>query len=955
MNLVKSLVIGLTFLAAEAMGQINVTNSMTADEAVQYLLGPGVTYFNAQFTGNALQLGQLTGLGAPSNFTIPEGVVICTDDVVTLDPAGVVGAITPDIATQADLLSVAQSVPPMIGQTFTITSVHNVAMLEFDFIATGNTLNFNYIFGSDEYLTFVNSQYNDVFAFFLSGPGITGPYASPPAFPGGAVNIAAVPNSNPPLPITISSVNNVLNASYYIDNTSHVDISSNGYTASLLAEHPLQCGSTYHIRLAIADCGDQSLQSFVCFAAGSLNTGIGGQAVSINSSLNPTSFNLPENTIFEGNDNLDCRTFKVMLTPYNCSNGQDTIHIQYSNQSAQEGVDFFSNLPSTIIINPGDTIYHTIHAVNDGIFENGSSISGYPGLRGEYVDVLYISSLELSTQIDSITQRVWILEEDSESNFSFITDTAHFCDAQDLAIYLDRGDSNEVSPCGDCLENYNIPYMSNYFWTETFCPDINDGSMMAISVSGTVEVCCDVFEIYDGNSINAPVIFSWGEGSSLPGTLSISQQFVSSDTSGCITYSISPDVSVNSIITIDVNSESPYDPDVYSNYYQINWIDEYENLVSTEWHYVADNDSLHEITAVVENFCGTIWKDSLVIIPYEAPHILGAENGIYYIDFCGQYTAYLPQIQGGLGPFDWYDYSQVFDIDTLNNQIIWNGVFENVGIGFVDQCGSWSGGPLSGMDTIIVRTKVDYYLWNQDSLNCIGETTPLILASWDEYAPNSDFFVQNVNSELLITNGTFLCCGYDTISQLSYGEYHFQIVDELGCQSDETIIVWEPEANIDQIIGQMDIIPFTEYTYSINQVIGASYDWEVSGGNVISGQGTNVIQVMWSNSPGYINVECDLPNGCIESDTLNIDLTNGWLELGKSMNEFKVVFEAEFIQVISGCDRFEVSVYNSLGLSIYDKIANENLIINTSEWSSGVYLLELKSSNRSTVFRFLKT
>jgi hypothetical protein len=180
-------------------------------------------------------------------------------------------------------------------------------------------------------------------------------------------------------------------------------------------------------------------------------------------------------------------------------------------------------------------------------------------------------------------------------------------------------------------------------------------------------------------------------------------------------------------------------------------------------------------------------------------------------------------------------------------------------------------------------------------------------------------------------------------------------VDELGCQSDETIIVWEPEANIDQIIGQMDIIPFTEYTYSINQVIGASYDWEVSGGNVISGQGTNVIQVMWSNSPGYINVECDLPNGCIESDTLNIDLTNGWLELGKSMNEFKVVFEAEFIQVISGCDRFEVSVYNSLGLSIYDKIANENLIINTSEWSSGVYLLELKSSNRSTVFRFLKT
>ena len=162
MRFVKGLLSGLVLAATTSFGQIAVTNNMTADEAVQYLLGPGVTYFNAQFSGNALQLGQLTGLGAPSNFAIPEGVVICTDDVVTLDANGVIGNITPDITTQPDLLSVAQSVPPMIGQTFTITSVHNVAMLEFDFIATGNTLNFNYIFGSDEYLTWVNSQFNDV-------------------------------------------------------------------------------------------------------------------------------------------------------------------------------------------------------------------------------------------------------------------------------------------------------------------------------------------------------------------------------------------------------------------------------------------------------------------------------------------------------------------------------------------------------------------------------------------------------------------------------------------------------------------------------------------------------------------------------------------------------------------------------------------------------------------------
>ena len=38
----------------------------------------------------------------------------------------------------------------------------------------------------------------------------------PPEFPGQAVNIASVPNSDPALPITISSVNDELNSEYYV-------------------------------------------------------------------------------------------------------------------------------------------------------------------------------------------------------------------------------------------------------------------------------------------------------------------------------------------------------------------------------------------------------------------------------------------------------------------------------------------------------------------------------------------------------------------------------------------------------------------------------------------------------------------------------------------------------------------------------------------------------------------
>ena len=74
--------------------------------------------------------------------------------------------------------------------------------LEFDFVPTSDTITFRYVFGSQEYFIYENTQYNDVFGFFLSGPGING-------IPCQFINLAIVPNSNPPLPITISSVNSV--------------------------------------------------------------------------------------------------------------------------------------------------------------------------------------------------------------------------------------------------------------------------------------------------------------------------------------------------------------------------------------------------------------------------------------------------------------------------------------------------------------------------------------------------------------------------------------------------------------------------------------------------------------------------------------------------------------------------------------------------------------------------
>ena len=132
---------------------------------------------------------------------------------------------------------------------------------------------FKYVFGSQEYFAYENTQYNDVFGFFISGPGIVGPYSSPAGFPDGSINIATIPDSDPELPITISSVNADLNANLFINNQGLETIAdADGFTTVITAEAEVQCGQTYHIRLSIADGSDTGLSSYVFLDAGSFTS-----------------------------------------------------------------------------------------------------------------------------------------------------------------------------------------------------------------------------------------------------------------------------------------------------------------------------------------------------------------------------------------------------------------------------------------------------------------------------------------------------------------------------------------------------------------------------------------------------------------------------------------------------------------------------------------------------------
>ena len=269
-----------SFISLLVYSQITLDNNAPNDNPTylinDVLLGGGIIASNHSYQGDSVQIGYFDATN--TNLGINSGIVMATGDIIVLDPFYTgFGATISNIVTDPDLLNVANSVPPLLPSpftnSFTVGSINDVAVLEFDFVPTSDSLSFEYVFGSEEYFGFENSQYNDVFGFFLSGPGISGPFSSPAFHPNGSVNLAIVPGSSPELPITISSVNSVtpINDQYFVDNTGGLDTiaSADGYTTVLTAYAAVQCGETYHIRLAIADGTDPGLSSFVWLQAGS--------------------------------------------------------------------------------------------------------------------------------------------------------------------------------------------------------------------------------------------------------------------------------------------------------------------------------------------------------------------------------------------------------------------------------------------------------------------------------------------------------------------------------------------------------------------------------------------------------------------------------------------------------------------------------------------------------------
>ena len=373
MKYLLSCVFSILFFCNSINAQIitNCTPPYDNATALVNLLVDGVPFSNATLTGFDCAAGFFDGTN--TNLDLSSGFAMCTGGIDMLTGLGANTQGTgsdPDLVTQLQLVNSAS------------TTVNNVIVLEFDFEPNSDQIAFQYVFGSEEYPGYTCSDFNDIFGFFLSGPGINGPFSN------NGINLAMIPDPNNPgsytdTPVMINSINSGVSSSgnngpcddidenwqdyavFFTNNPNEETVNMPGFTVPLTATSSVIPCETYHIKLALANVSDQALQSAVFLLENSFSST--GTFIESSSDYGPWSGN--DTTLVEG-----------------CFDGEltfgltETIQTDYVidfvvGGTATEGVDF-ETMGSQAIISAGDLLTSIpLVPFYDGIVEGNESLS----------------------------------------------------------------------------------------------------------------------------------------------------------------------------------------------------------------------------------------------------------------------------------------------------------------------------------------------------------------------------------------------------------------------------------------------------------------------------------------------------------------------------------------------------------------------------------------------------
>ena len=417
--------------------QLTVNTAPTPTQLVQnILLGTGVSVANITFSGDPAQKGSFNCAG-PCNTTIGIG------SGVMLTSGSLSNAIGPNNSTGAGTDTPAGSDIDLNGLNPGGSGAQDAAVLQFDFTPATDSVRFRYVWASEEYSDYVNSNCNDFFGFFVNGPGITG-----------KKNIALVPNST--TAISINTVNNgwaaggtspngpCTNCAYFRDNHGSASVQYDGLTTVLTAGTAVCPCETYHIKLAVQDFCDGAFDSGVFLEANSFSS---------------NGFN----------------AIPIIAVNGNYTQIADTIFI-CPGDSVQIGVDIMNNcrIPNW---NTGDTTFNIWASQPGGYYCSFVNLAPFCFASSPVMYIAYApstSSITANGPVSFCPGDSVVLTATPGSSYLW----SNGATSQSITVFNPGNYSCTVNAGGACISQTNVITVSNLA-----------GSTLTIATSGTTTLC----------------------------------------------------------------------------------------------------------------------------------------------------------------------------------------------------------------------------------------------------------------------------------------------------------------------------------------------------------------------------------------------------------------------------------------------------------------------------------